>query len=207
MSDVGACDSPSVATGDRSATRLYDVDNIEAFVNASIARTNLRMDADERDELLAEGVLILYGLADRYEHHRPGYSRPGSFAGYAASILPSRLIDAWHKHRQHRYVTGPTGQREWDQGPRAMSLDELHEGGGDVAAATRDSEPEIEAFEERLRRALRDEFEARIALCSQVAVMRADGMGPREIASDLGVPETEVRDADGWLGRALERLT
>lgn len=187
-------------------TFLYDVENVEAFVRAAVARTNLRLDHDERDELIAEGALILYRLADRYEPHRAGYSDPGSFAGYAASLLPNRLIDAWHKLRQHRYATGPDGARQWEQGPRAVSLEEMREQGADVMAATHDSEPDVEPFEARLRNALRDEFETKVALCTQVAVMRADGMKPREIAKELAIAESDVRDNELWLARALERL-
>lgn len=85
---------------------------------------------NEREELLAEGLVILLELAQRYRPlpARPGIdSQPGRFSGYASMFLPRRLGDAWHRwHPEHRYVTDPdSGRRHWRYDKPTMSLDEL----------------------------------------------------------------------------------
>jgi hypothetical protein len=105
-----------------------DVANVEAFVQKTIDRSGIVYSAAEREELLAEGLTILYELAERYKPMpaRPGIDKQaGRFSGYAAMFLPRRLGDFWHKsHPNHRYVTDPeTGKRGWVYGKPMLSLD------------------------------------------------------------------------------------
>lgn len=103
---------------------LYDVDDVEAFVQATLNNSNIDFSGEERDELVLEGIAIMCDLAARYEPHRPGYQQAGRFSGYAAMFLPRRLGDAWHRlHPEHCYVTRPDGSREWVYLERAVSLD------------------------------------------------------------------------------------
>lgn len=104
---------------------LYDVDDVPAFIVATIRRAGIHPAADDEiDELMLEGLAIMCELADRFEPHRPGYAKPGRFSGYAAQMLPRRLGDAWHRaHPEHRYVTdATTGRRRWvyDQAPTSL---------------------------------------------------------------------------------------
>ena len=102
-----------------------------------LRRMTLTLGEDEREELVAEGLLILCELSARYDESLPKDKQAGSFAGYANYLLPRRLLDAWHKHHpEHRYTTDPeTGKRKWVYGQPPTSLDALlendGEGGGD----------------------------------------------------------------------------
>lgn len=110
--------------------RIGDVANAEAFVQRELNKTGIQFGSDEREELLAEGLTILYEL---YEGYRPLTARPGvdgeggRFSGYAAMFLARRLGDAWHKlHPEHRYITDPdTGTRGWRYEQPMLSLDGL----------------------------------------------------------------------------------
>jgi hypothetical protein len=118
-------------------TRIFDVANAEAFVERTIQASGISYRADEREELLAEGLVILLELAERYRPlpARPGIDKQaGRFSGYAAMFLPRRLGDAWHRwHPEHRYITDPaTGRRRWHYDPAAISLDGLY-GGSDTS--------------------------------------------------------------------------
>jgi len=113
--------------------RILDVANAEAFVQRTIDASQIQYSASEREELLAEGLTILFELAGKYRPlpARPGIdAQPGRFSGYAAMFLPRRLGDAWHKwHPEHRYVTNPsTGKRGWHYEKPMVSLDGLADG-------------------------------------------------------------------------------
>jgi len=114
--------------------RLYDIDDAEAFVFATLKRfevaVGFSLPDHEREDLAAEGLAILCDLAKRYEPHRAGYAQPGRFSGYAAGVLPRRLGDRWHAwHPEHRYVTDPqTGKRSWVYDMPPASYDALFGG-------------------------------------------------------------------------------
>lgn len=96
----------------------------------TVDAARIRYDHDEREELLAEGLVILLELAARYKPlpARPGIdTQAGRFSGYASMFLPRRLGDAWHRwHPEHRYVTdSSTGRRCWQYDAATLSLDEL----------------------------------------------------------------------------------
>ncbi len=107
------------------AVALHDIRDVNMFVRGSLDKAPVRLEPEEFEELVAEGLVILYELAARYEPHREGYEREGSFAGYAAIYLPKRLTDAWHRsHPEHRYITLPDGKRAWRYLKQTVSLDE-----------------------------------------------------------------------------------
>lgn len=107
--------------------RLHDVEDVYGFVDNSLYRSGIDFEsASEREELVGEGICILYELAEKFEPQREGYSQPGRFSGYAAQFLPRRLGDAWHKrHPGHRRVTDGEGKRKWVYQPAPESLDHL----------------------------------------------------------------------------------
>jgi hypothetical protein len=76
---------------------LLDVRDPRGFVAACIQKSWVRPSAEQREDLIAEGLMILCGLAARYEPHREGYAQPGRFSGYAARYLPLRMQDAWQQ--------------------------------------------------------------------------------------------------------------
>lgn len=108
--------------------RILDVANAEAFVQRTIDASGIQYSPHEREELLAEGLTILYELAAKYNPGVGGRDASNSrFSGYAAMFLPRRLGDAWHKwHPEHRYITDPTtGKRGWRYDQPMISLDGL----------------------------------------------------------------------------------
>lgn len=113
---------------------LYDIDDVESFVCATIEKSGLRahLSESEREDLIAEGLRILYDLAARFEPHRPGYDQAGRFSGFAAQFLPRRLGDAWHSwHPEHRRITDEDGKRRWHYSSSPLSLDQLLAPAGD----------------------------------------------------------------------------
>lgn len=108
-----------------TTVRLHDIDDVEGFVCATIEKAGLgAVAAHEKEELVGDGILILYRLAEQFEPHRPGYSQPGRFSGFAAQFLPRRLGDAWHsRNPSHVRVAGPDGKRRWVYLDTPISLD------------------------------------------------------------------------------------
>lgn len=107
-----------------SPVALHDIKDAESFVAANIARSGVIVrDRHEREDLLSEGITILLELAARYEPHRAGYAKAGSFAGYAAKYLPGRMRDAYHAlHPEHIARRDADGRRVYEYGERPMSL-------------------------------------------------------------------------------------
>jgi hypothetical protein len=114
---------------------LHDIDDVEGFVAATIERAGLGgLPKDEKEDLIADGIVILYTLAERFEPHRPGYAQAGRFSGFAAQFLPRRLGDAWHsKHPEHIRVVGEDGKRYWVYRERPISLDQYLTPNGESA--------------------------------------------------------------------------
>jgi hypothetical protein len=109
-----------------TSVRLHDIEDAEGFVAATVQRAGLELGAAEHEELIAEGICILYELADRYEPHRDGYAHAGTFSGFAAQFLPRRLGDAWHRNNPHHHrIAGEDGKRRWHYEDPPLSLDHL----------------------------------------------------------------------------------
>lgn len=118
----------------------YCVHDVEGFVNATINAFErgdrpewAAIRGGEREELVLEGIAIMYQLERRYEPQRGNHAQGGWFSGFAAYFLPKKLGEAWHRlHENHRYVTDPeTGKRRWVYLQEASSLDALRRGPGD----------------------------------------------------------------------------
>ena len=103
---------------------LFDVKCAESFVAANIHKSGVIVrDPHEREDLLAEGLTILLELASKYEPHRAGYAKAGSFAGYAAKYLPGRMRDAYYGlHPEHIARRDADGRRVYEWGDKPMSL-------------------------------------------------------------------------------------
>lgn len=110
-----------------SAVPLHDIDDAEAFVRTHINKAGgLVLTRDEREELIAEGLVILCDLARRYKPRLDGYKRDGSFAGYATNLLGRKLSDAYHRQREnHLCRTQPDGTRKIEYLPRAESYERV----------------------------------------------------------------------------------
>jgi hypothetical protein len=111
---------------------LYNIEDCEAFVRHCMKKGRVILDGDAYDELLAEGLVLLYEMAGKYQPHRdPSWhgastERTKGFYGYALFLLPRKLGDAWHRmnpHHVQRTVEG--GRRVYEYHRPAKSLDEL----------------------------------------------------------------------------------
>lgn len=120
------------ATGQASGS-LLDVRDPRGFVAAAIQRSGVRCGPDQRDDLIAEGLAILCDLARKYEPHREGYAKAGKFSGYAASLLPRRMQDAWHQMNATITSRDEDGKRVREFLPPARAL---HDEGLPEFAAT-----------------------------------------------------------------------
>lgn len=96
------------------AVKLHDIEDAEAFVRACVSRSRIVLSWEERDELVCEGLVILVALSRSFRPQLEGYARAGSFAGYAAKLLPGKMSDAWHKLNEHHVPrTLPDGKRTY----------------------------------------------------------------------------------------------
>jgi hypothetical protein len=97
-----------------TAVGLGDVQDLDGFVNAAINREPrlASVPAGEREELAAEGFLIMCELWRRFTPYGPW----SSFDRYANEFLPRRLVDAWHRLHRGEHVRRPNrgGHRVWE---------------------------------------------------------------------------------------------
>lgn len=139
--------------------QLFDVANVEAFIQRALDKSQIGYEPEEREELLALGWTEFYELACHYKplpeppcgypkwftltlDDRQAYEarlqsdrsvKRGRFSGHAAMFFPRRFGDAWHKlHPEHRYVTDPeTGKRGWVYEQPMVSLNAILEQNND----------------------------------------------------------------------------
>lgn len=107
-----------------SAVPLHDIDDAEAFVRANIRKSGVMLTPDEREELVAEGLVILCDMATKFIKRMDGYDRDGSFAGYASRFLPKRMKEAYHSlHPEHVQRTDKDGKKYIEYRDKPWSLD------------------------------------------------------------------------------------
>lgn len=110
----------------RKQCSLYDIDDVEAFIIMCINRSGIKPHPREWEDLIAEGVCILWSMSLKYEPHRPGYDKPGRFSGYAIKYMPRKMKEAYHRsHEHHLHVTQDDGTRKWEFKEQALSLNKL----------------------------------------------------------------------------------
>lgn len=203
---------------------LYDIRDVEMFVRNTLDKAPLHFDTAEFEELVAEGMGILYDLAHSYEPHRAGYEQGGSFAGYAAFYLPKRLTDAWHRlHPNHVYVSLPDGTRRWEYLPAADSFDARQVGRDgfqrDVVCFDRTSHPATpenvvpspsrSGFVARMRREFLIDFEPELQLALDLAVWQTLGQSAEDASAALeerGIEPPAIREAIQRVERVTRRM-
>jgi hypothetical protein len=94
---------------------LLDVRDPRGFVAACIQKSGVRPSAEQREDLIAEGLMILCELAGKFEPQRQGYAQAGRFSGYAAAYLPRRMQDVWQQ-------MNPTISRRDEDGRREVEF-------------------------------------------------------------------------------------
>lgn len=123
-----------------ATVQLHDVRDAEAFVAAVAARIldrhNIRLGHHDREDLHAEGLEIMLQLARAYTpSHAAKRDEWATFSGYAAGMLPNRLMDVLR--RRGSRPRRPDGSRGWV--PRnVVSLDVVRERPGWDERATCD---------------------------------------------------------------------
>lgn len=106
--------------------QLFDIEDVEAFVMMCIRRSGIKPDPTEFDDLVAEGICILWQMSQKYQHHRAGYDKPGRFSGYAVKYMPRKMKEAYHRsHEHHLHRTQADGTRKWEFMEAPTSWDKL----------------------------------------------------------------------------------
>ena len=103
-----------------NGTSVLDVGDPDSFVRSCIKRSRIKPEnPDTYEELVCEGIAILFELADKYDPERDGGIDPelcegtdgvASFAGYAWYLLPLRLVNAWHRMHPNHVLTTVTAE-------------------------------------------------------------------------------------------------
>lgn len=179
-------------------TGMHDVDDVEGFVAACMARSGIRFADDEREELLAEGLAIMARLACDFEPHRPGYATSGRFSGYAAAMLPRRLYDAWKRLHPEHLERRHGNHRTLEYGELPASLD--------APASARTTQTLGDMIPDPRYRpglpedGLIDQAMALLPLHQRMVAYGlvdglSEGRGVTEIAADLGVGRQSITDA------------
>ncbi len=127
------------------AIRIYDVDDIEGFVNMCVEQSGLKIaDQNELDELVCEGIALLLHMARNFKPQMDGYDKPGRFSGYCVAFLPKKIFTAYHKlHPEHlqKTVVLENGKKvkRYQYGEAPDSLDQRMEraGGEDIGDGIR----------------------------------------------------------------------
>jgi hypothetical protein len=98
-----------------SKVSLHDIIDVEAFVIMCVKRSGSNAPVEYWDDLVAEGICLLYVMARNYKPRLNGYDKDGCFSGYAVKWLPKQIKQAWHKSQEHHlHATDPeTGKRGW----------------------------------------------------------------------------------------------
>lgn len=106
---------------------LHDIDDVHGFVYACMKRSGARPRPDEVEDLVAEGVCLLYVMAKNYKPRLNGYSADGRFSGYAIAWLPKQIKEAWHRSRPEHLRNYVDGKKEYIALEACVSLNELEE--------------------------------------------------------------------------------
>lgn len=105
---------------------LHDIDDVEAFVVMCVKRSGCDAPTEYWDDLICEGVVLLYRMAGNYKPQMEGYETEGRFSGYAVKWLPKQIRQAWHKSQEHHlYVKDENGKRGWTFRVAPVSYEEV----------------------------------------------------------------------------------
>lgn len=199
----------------RDTVALHDVHDAEAFVRAAIRdKPGLKPSADQLEELVQTGLLLLVRLAERYQPGFGGRDAEGSrFSGFAAKYLRLKLGDEWHRLEGHTLTTLPSGKRVWTYPTRPASLDSMTEQapeGADHIRALHTGDAYFKSdLAKRLGAALDERWETQRRLIIQVGVL----LGEEEVetasqaAAILGVRVTDVHSAIASIQQVRDKLT
>jgi DNA-directed RNA polymerase specialized sigma24 family protein len=175
---------------------LHDVHDVQAFVYERLDSQFPNLDWQEREELAAEGMVILYRMAQSFRPRLEGHAQDGRFSGYAARYLPRRLIRAWHRLHPEHVIVRQEGKERVEYRPAAEPLDDAMMASVMMAETTMDT----------VRYALRQQVSNEVEFTMQVATLRGMSLPRQEIASSLGCEVADVRLAEMRLARVRSEL-
>lgn len=93
---------------------LHDIKDVEAFVIMCLKRSGCGAPPEHWDDLICEGIVLLYRMAGNYKPRMNGHEVDGRFSGYAVMWLPKQINQAWHKSQAHHlYAKDDDGNRGW----------------------------------------------------------------------------------------------
>ena len=172
------------------------IEDLEAYVQASLNRSRRTYSVEEREELVAENMRICVELASRFDPHRDGYQQSGRLCGYISAFQPKKSEDAYHRlHPEHRLRADPTtGKRTYVYGEKAVSLEALVGEDPDREPALADRTHESDVLG-RLGAALDERWRRKRAMILQVAEMLSDESSSTEIQRKLGLTAAHVQEA------------
>ncbi len=184
-------------TGPASGS-LLDIRDPRGFVADRIKQSGVILSREQREDLIAEGLMILCELARKYEPRRPGYDQDGKFSGYAAKYLTLRLQDAWKAMNPTRTVRDEDGKRRTEY----LSHSALHDDSLPPLAATYgliDSPEHYETIDSAI-----ESLPTWDRSCARRLVsMMDEGYGTDAIAKDLGLGRNDVADLQSSLASAI----
>jgi hypothetical protein len=101
------------------STALEDIPDLQGWVRWQVARfcSKGKATADEFDELIDQGVLILYELHDKWD-----VERCPKFSAYAISLFQNRLINYYHAELR----ASGRGHTKWHRQPDGKTRREHH---------------------------------------------------------------------------------
>jgi DNA-directed RNA polymerase specialized sigma subunit len=107
---------------------LVDIRDVRGYVARVVERKFSETPASEREELVSEGVALLYALHGKWEPERCA-----SFSDFASTYLPLRLIDYWRREMRQRNIARRNGTDQRYVYSGVSSLDQLSEAGMELA--------------------------------------------------------------------------
>lgn len=109
----------------RQRVSLRDIVDVEAFVIMCIKRSGAPVRPPEYEDLVAEGIVILYAMEQKYIPKMDGYEKEGRFSGYAVKWMPRKMKEAWRRSREDVQSTTVDGKRRLRFYAHAVSYDAL----------------------------------------------------------------------------------
>lgn len=189
---------------------LHDVEDAEAFVQATINKGGLRLTPEQRDELAAHGMFRLVEMARKYQPGRGGLDAETSrFSGFAAKYLPGKLSDHWHRMNDGHYrVDKETDTRVWVIEVAPASLDRIASehplGLESVKALHHSDEWEPELLEE-LPRMLTDEWERQCELVTKYVEMRTEGYSCADFELQMNLTSHKAAEIERITKRMIRK--
>jgi DNA-directed RNA polymerase specialized sigma24 family protein len=190
----------------------FDIEDPEGFVKSFMPK--VRLTPERREELFCEGMGILTKMRNDYRPgHGGGDPATSCFSGYAASYLPRKIRDAWHRLEGHTLTTGEKGKREWEYHDTPSSLEAMTTANGSDKGAENNVQAlrTEDIYDEDMAQKLGDALDRMYAEERKqtigVGLILGEGGSAAEAATRLGLRSQEVALAVSRIRRAIPLLT